>query len=77
MTFVSLCERPTRTRRWPSEYRIWGRVPPARVRYSSAVRFLSALAFVASVTVLVLLAGPPGVVVAIIAAVVVGVLLKR
>jgi hypothetical protein len=41
------------------------------------VRFLSALVFVAFVAVLVLLACPPGVVVAIIAVVVVGVLLKR
>lgn len=60
-----------------ARYRIWGRVARAWVRYSSAVPFLSALAFVAAVAVLVLLAGPPGVVVGIIAVVVVGVLLKR
>jgi hypothetical protein len=40
------------------------------------VRFLNALGFVASVAVLVLLAGPPGLVVAIIAVVAVGVLLR-
>ena len=50
---------------------------PARARYSSAVRFLNALALLASVAVLVLLTGPPSVVVAIVTAVVAGVLLKR
>jgi hypothetical protein len=38
--------------------------------------FFSALAFVGGIAVMVLLAGPPGVVVAIIAVVVVGVLLR-
>ena len=38
--------------------------------------FFSAVAFVGSITVLVLLAEPPGVIVAIVAVVVVGVLLR-
>jgi hypothetical protein len=39
--------------------------------------FLRALAFVGPIAVLVLLVGPPGVVVAIIAVIVAGVVLKR
>jgi hypothetical protein len=51
-------------------------IPLSSFGYSAVVTVFSALAFVAGMPVVVLLAEPPGVIVAMIAVVVVGVLLR-